>query len=78
MSTLLIPLTNNVCYIFDDSSNIKFVICNKLSTCLLIPSVVIWGHLVGLRQLGLVGGEVTSSYEHSYKRRMVMKSGKHQ
>ena len=55
MSTLLIPLTNNICYIFNDSSNLKFVICNKLIACLLNLSVVIWGHLVGL-QLGLRGG----------------------
>ena len=64
MSTLLIPLSNNVCHIFNDSSNLKFVICSKLIACLLNPSVVIWGHLFGL-QLGWEGA--TSSYEHSCK-----------
>ena len=55
MSTLLIPLTSNVCYIFNNSSNLKFVACSKLIACLLNPSVVVWGHLVGL-QLAWGGG----------------------
>ena len=78
-NTLLIPLANNVGYIFNDSPNLKFVMCSKLIACLLNPSVVIWGHFVGY-SLGEGGGGVTSSYEHSCKRelRMVMKSGKHQ
>ena len=54
-NTLLIPLANNVGYIFNDSPNLKFVMCSKLIACLLNPSVVIWGHFVGY-SLGEGGG----------------------